>query len=434
MRGRALIGSFAMFATALTYGGVAPAFAADPGVTANEIVLGGSHPYSGPASAYGNIGRGIAAYFKYVNDHGGVEGRKITYIDKDDGSSPAQAVQKVHELVEQDKVFAIFDTVGTEVNIAIRPYLNDRSVPQLFVASGATTFGTDYKRYPWTIGWQPDYAAEATVYAQDILRIHPTARVCVLYQNDGLGNDYNAGLKWGLRKHRDRIVTMVPYEVSDPDVRSQVSTLRAAGCDTFVIFATPKFAVRALIAAVQESWHPSTYLSSVSNATSYVDAARKAAGAAAVANITSAFYLKDPADNRRYAGDAGMRLHAEIMSKYLPGADKNDLTFLYGMGVAYTMVDVLKKAGRDLTRKRVLDAATNLNERDNPFVYPGIVVRTSPVARFPITQMILSKFVGNEWTPTGALIDVAPSDKPGGPGGPGTPPDSTPTPTPAPKP
>jgi branched-chain amino acid transport system substrate-binding protein len=396
----------ATFALTVTGSAVAPALAADPGVTDAEIVLGGTHPYSGPASAYGNIGKGIGAYFSYVNDHGGVNGRKIKYIDKDDGYSPPQAVQIVHQLVEQDKVFAIFDTLGTAVNTAIRPYLNQNGVPHMFVATGASTWGKDYQKFPWTIGWQPDYQAEAALYAQDVLQNHPKAKIGVLYQNDDYGEDYNAGLKRGLGKHQDLIVKMASYETTDPNVSSQVSTLKAAGCDTFMIFATPKFAIQSMVAAAQQSWHPTTYLNNVSAAVPFMNAAAKAGGPTAVAGVISTIYLKDPANHARYAGDAGMKFYNEIMAKYLPTADKDDGNYLYGVSIAYTMVDVLKRAGKDLTRKKVMDIATNLVEKDNPLAYPGVVIRTSPTFRYPITQMITARWLATDWSPTGLLVDT----------------------------
>ena len=404
---KAAIGIFAAtFALAMTGSTIAPVNAADPGVSDTEIILGGDHPFSGPASAYGNIGKGIGAYFDYVNDHGGVNGRKIKWIDKDDGYSPPQAVQVVHQMVEQDHVFAIFDSLGTAVNTAIRPYLNQNGIPQLFVATGATTWGKDYKQYPWTIGWQPDYQAEAILYAQDVVRNHPNAKIGVLYQNDDYGEDYNAGLKKGLGSHQNLIVKMASYETTDPSVSSQISTLKAAGCDTFMIFATPKFAIQAMVFAAQQSWHPLTYLNNVSNAIPYMNAAMKAAGPSAVNGIITTIYLKDPANHARYAGDSGMKEYNEIMAKYLPSADKDDGNYLYGVSIAYTMVDVLKRAGKDLTRKKVMDIATHLTETDNPWAYPGVVIRTSSTFRYPITQMIAAKWLGTDWSPTGILVDT----------------------------
>jgi branched-chain amino acid transport system substrate-binding protein len=404
---KATTGIFAAaFALAVTGSTIAPAAAADPGISDTEIVLGGTHPYSGPASAYGNIGKGIGAYFSYVNDHGGVNGRKIKYIDKDDGYSPPQAVQLVHQMVEQDHVFAIFDTLGTAVNTALRPYLNQNGVPHLFVATGASTWGHDYQKFPWTIGWQPDYQAEAMLYAQDILQNHPKAKIGVLYQNDDYGDDYNTGLKRGLGSHQNMIVKMASYETSDPSVSSQIATLKASGADTFMIFATPKFAIQAMVLAAQQSWHPVTYLNNVSAAVPFMQAAAKAGGPSAVAGVISTIYLKDPANHARYAGDAGMKWYNEIMAKYLPTADKDDGNYLYGVAIGYTMVDVLKRAGKDLTRKKVMDIATNLVERDNPLAYPGVVIHTSPKFRYPITQMIAAKWLSTDWSPMGVLVDT----------------------------
>jgi len=404
---RTVTGIFAAaFALAVTGSTIAPARAADPGVTDTEIVLGGTHPYSGPASAYGNIGKGIAAYFSYVNDKGGVNGRKIKYIDKDDGYSPPQAVQLVHQMVEQDKVFAIFDTLGTAVNTAIRPYLNQQGIPHMFVATGATTWGKDAKQFPWTIGWQPDYQSEAIIYARDILTNHPKAKIGVLYQNDDYGEDYNVGLKRGLAKHENMIVKMASYETTDPSVGSQIATLKASGADTFMIFATPKFAIQAMVLAAQQSWHPVIYLNNVSAAVPFMNAASKAGGPGAVAGVISTIYLKDPANHARYAGDAGMKLYNEIMAKYLPSADKDDGNYLYGVAIAYTMCDVLKRAGKDLTRKKVMDIAANLTEKDNPWAYPGVVIHSSPDFRFPITQMIAAKWLTTDWSPMGVLVDT----------------------------
>ena len=404
---RFVTGMFAAaFALTITGSAVAPASAAEQGVTDTEIVLGGTHPYSGPASAYGNIGKGIGAYFSYVNDKGGVNGRKIKYIDKDDGYSPPQAVQLVHQMVEQDKVFAIFDTLGTAVNTALRPYLNQNGVPHLFVATGASTWGKDASKFPWTIGWQPDYQAEGFLYAQDVLREHPKAKIGVLYQNDDYGEDMNAGLKKGLGSHENMIVKTASYETSDPSVGSQIATLKASGADTFMIFATPKFAIQAMVLAAQQSWHPTIYLNNVANAIPYMQAAAKAGGQAAVNGVITTYYLKDPANHARYGGDAGMKLYNEIMTKYLPAADKDDGNFLYGVSIAYTMVDVLKRAGKDLTRKKVMDIAANLVEKDNPLVYPGVVIRTSPSSRFPITQMIAAKWLGTDWSPSGLLVET----------------------------
>ncbi|HTW83934.1 MAG TPA: ABC transporter substrate-binding protein [Candidatus Sulfotelmatobacter sp.] len=396
----------AAFAFTVTGATFAPAFAADPGVSDNEIILGGDHPFSGPASAYGNIGKGIGAYFDYVNDHGGVNGRKIKWIDLDDGYSPPLAVQDVHQLVEQDHVFAVFDSLGTEVNTAIRPYLNQNGVPQVFVATGASKFGRDYKQFPWTIGWQPDYQAEAIIYGEDIAREHPHAKIGILYQNDDYGADLITGLKRGLGKHTNQIVKMASYETSDPDVNAQVASLKAAGCDTYMIFATPKFAIQGMISAAKQGWHPLTYLNNVSNVVTYMRLVQKVAGPSAVNGIITTIYLKDPGNDARYANDPGIKFYKEIMAKYLPSGDPTDGNYLYGVAIAYTMVDCLKRAGRDLTRAKLMDAVTHLDETNNPLVYPGTVVRTTPTFRFPITQLITARWLGTDWSPMGVLTDT----------------------------
>jgi branched-chain amino acid transport system substrate-binding protein len=396
----------AAFALVVTGGIIAPVAAAEPGVSDTELIIGGDHPFSGPASAYGNIGKGIGAYFDYVNDHGGVYGRKIKWIDLDDGYSPPQAVQDVHQLVEQDHAFAIFDSLGTEVNTAIRPYLNQNGVPQVFVATGATKFGTDYKQFPWTIGWQPNYQAEAIIYGQDIVREHPHAKIGILFQNDDYGNDLITGLKRGLGSHTNLIAKTASYETSDASMSSQVASLKAAGCDTYVIFATPKFAIQGMIEAAKQGWHPLTYLNNVANAIPYMRIVSKVAGPSAVNGIITTIYLKDPANHARYAGDAGMKLYQEIMGKYLPGADQDDGNYLYGISIAYTFVDCLRKAGKNLTRAKLMDAVTHLDEPNNPLAYPGVVIRTSPTFRFPITQMITAKWLGTDWSPSGVLVDT----------------------------
>jgi branched-chain amino acid transport system substrate-binding protein len=357
----------ALVALVLTFGTL-PARADDPGVTPTTIVLGGTHPYSGPASSYGGIGKAIIAYFNYVNDSGGVNGRKLEYKDLDDGYSPPQTVQLTRQLVDQDKIFAIFNQLGTAHNIA------------------------ESEKYPWTIGWQPDYQSESIVYARYLLKVRQRAKIGVLYQNDDYGQDYLTGLKKGLGSRADTsIVRAVSYEATDPDVTSQIGNLRASGADTFFIFATPKFAAQALIAAAQQSWRPEIFLNNVSAQQPVLDAAFKAGGAAAVANVITTQYVKDPADTSQ-AGDAGFQLYKRIMAKYLPQADTGDSNYMYGMAVSYTMVTALKQAGRNLTRQGLMNAITHLKETNNPFLINGVTVQTSPNDRFPIRQERLAKY------------------------------------------
>jgi branched-chain amino acid transport system substrate-binding protein len=375
-----------------------------PGVTPTEILLGGTHPYSGPASAYGVIGKGILAYFAYVNDHGGVNGRKITYKDEDDAYNPAQTVQLVKGLVEQDHVFALFNTLGTAPNLAIRQYLNDQKIPQLFVSTGATTWGTDAAKYPWTIGFNADYQAEAVVFGKYIVQHQPNAKVAVIYQNDDFGQDYLTGLAKGMGAKASQIVKKASYEVSDPDVRSQISTLQASGADTILIAATPKFAIQSLADLGQLGWKGETYLSNVSSASTMMAAATKTGGDAATNGVISDAYTIDPT-NPALANTPGMKLYKDVLAKYGQGLDPNNAFVLYGMAAAYTMVDTLQKAGKDLTREKVMDAAIHLNE-NNPFLWPGVTLTTSPGDRFPVRELQLLKYGNGGWSTVGSIIDA----------------------------
>jgi branched-chain amino acid transport system substrate-binding protein len=400
----AWVAAFAAFAFTAT--SIGPVFAED-GVTATEILLGGTDPFSGPASAYGAVGKGSAAYFQYVNDHGGVNGRKITYKDLDDGYSPPQTVQLTRQLVEQDKVFAIFASLGTACSTAIRPYLNQNKVPQLFVATGASKWAHDAAEFPWTIGWQPDYESEAIIYARNLLKEKPTAKVAIIYQNDDFGQDYVNGFKQGLGSHASLIVKTASYEVTDPDVSSQIASLKSSGADTLLIAATPKFAIQSLVATAQQGWKPQIYLTNVSSAQPIMHAATKAGGGPDATNgVISTQYSIDPADPAKWGNDPGYKLFKEIMDKYVPGADQTNGIYLIGMAYAYTMVDVLKSAGKDLTREKAMKAALSLNETDNPFLYTGLKVVTSPTNHFPITSEALVKYTDGKWVATGAVIDA----------------------------
>lgn len=375
------------------------------GVTDTTILLGGTHPYSGPASAYSSIGKGAIAYFDYVNDHGGVDGRKITYKDMDDGYSPPRAVQDVRQLVEGDRVFAIFNELGTPTSSETRPYLNENKVPQLFLATGASTWGSDAKKYPWTIGWQPDYPDESAIYAKYLMQHNKNAKIGVLYQNDDYGKDYLNGLITALGPKKSQIVKSLSYETSDPTVSSQVAAIKNSGADTFFIFATPKFSVQAMVAVAQLGWKPLVFLNNVSNSQSVMGAATKAGGPAATNGVISTWYLKDPSD-LDLQNDPGVKLEKEILAKYEPGSDYTDAFYLYGMGAAFTMVDALKMAGKNLTRDSVMQAATHLHETDNPFVYSGVVVETTPTDRFPIRQEVLSRYLNGHWVDFGGLINA----------------------------
>jgi branched-chain amino acid transport system substrate-binding protein len=392
-------------ALGIVAGSLGRAAADAPGVTPTEILLGGTPPYSGPASAYGVIGKGIAAYFAYVNDRGGVNGRKITYKDMDDGYNPAQTVQLVKGMVEQDHVFAFFNTLGTPPNLAIRQYLNDQKIPQLFISTGATTWGADYAKYPWTLGFNLDYQAEAIIFGKDIVAHQPNAKIAILYQNDDFGQDYVTGLQKGLGAKASQIVKMASYEVTDPDVRSQMATLQGSGADTVVIAATPKFAVGAMVALSQLSWKGTTYLSNVSASQTMMHAATAAGGGEATTDgIISDAYTLDPT-NVSLANTPGMKLYRDILAKYGPGLDPNNGFVLYGMAAAYTMVDALQKAGKDLTRDKLMDAALHLNEK-NPFLWPGVELTTSPADHFTIREEQLERYDKGLWVPVGSVIDA----------------------------
>ncbi|GAC1442350.1 MAG: ABC transporter substrate-binding protein [Vulcanimicrobiaceae bacterium] len=396
----AAIATLVLITTGLT------ASAADaPGVSDREVVIGGLHPFSGPASAYSVISRGEEAYFAYVNERGGVNGRRIVYKDLDDAYSPPQALQLAKQLVEQDHVFALFNTLGTANNLAIRPYLNEMKVPHLFVASGATTWGRDAARFPWTIGFNADYQAEATVFAKAILARAPSARIAVLFQNDDFGQDYITGLKLGLGAKAAQIVKTASYEVSDTDVRSQISSLKASGADVLLLAATPKSATQALVAVGQLGWNVATYLSNVSASQIVMRAAAQQSGATATEGVVTANYTIDPS-NTTFATSRGMKIYREALSKYIAGADPANNFYMYGMAAAYAMTDALQRTGKTLTRERLMDAVTHLDERDNPFLIPGIVLQTSPTDRFPIRQEQLWRYTSGNWQPFGALIDV----------------------------
>jgi branched-chain amino acid transport system substrate-binding protein len=378
--------------------------AGTPGVTSSSILIGGTTPLTGPAQAYQSVAKGADAYFKYVNDHGGVFKRKIKYKYLDDGYNPSQTVQATRQLVQQDKVFAIFNSLGTEPNLAIRDYLNQLHVPQLFCASGATTWGRDYKKYPWTIGYQPSYVAEAAIYGRYIARTKPKARIGVLYQNDDYGNDLLKGLRKGLGKKTKLIVARQGYNVSDPDVRSQVARLKSARVNTFMIFATAKFAIQAFAYKTQLDWYPQTFVNAVSSATNVMQIA-STQGTKSTNGATSIIFLKDPTDPR-WAADRGMKLYRQIMARYNPRGNVRDIYNVYGMSAAFTLVDALKHAGKNLTRAKIRAAVTHLNEHNDPFVLPGIVVKTTPTQRFPLAQAKLERYANGHWVPFGPLVSV----------------------------
>src|SRR5919198_1117215 len=350
---------------------------ATPGVSKTQVVIGGTVPLSGVASAYQSVARGAAAYFRYVNAHSGVNKRKIKYIIKDDGYDPAQTTDKTRELVQQDHVFAIFNSLGTEQNLATRPYLNAIKVPQLFVASGATTWGKDYKKYPWTIGYQPNYRAEGTIYGRYVAKTSPKARIGVLCQNDDYGKDLLKGLKNGLGRKTKLIVSKQNYDVTDSDVASQIARLKAKHANTLMIFATPKFAIQAYVYAYKLKWHPKVFVNAVASAANIMGIATLGTSKKQTEGSISIVFLKDPTD-AHWKRDPGIKLYRSIMKRY-KGGNPNDVYNVYGMSVAHTFVAALKKAGKNPTRDSIMRAATHLTIRNDPFLLPGVSVRMPPI-------------------------------------------------------
>jgi branched-chain amino acid transport system substrate-binding protein len=375
--------------------------AATPGVTATTITLGGTVPLTGPAAAYGSVGRGADAYFKYVNSKGGVYGRKIVYKYDDDEFDVAKTIQLTRQLVEQDNVLAIFNSVGTEHALATRPYLNDRKVPQLFVGSGVSTLATEHRQYPWSMGYLPSFAGEGTIYGRYVAAHQPKARIAVLYENSDFGKDMLNGLRRGLGS-KGKIVATQAYEVEDNDVGSQVAKLKSSGADTLMLFATPKFAIFGYVDSFRLGWHPHVYITSVSISPDIMKIARFATSQKQVEGSISIAFVKDPT-SQQWAGDKTVRLYKTILRRFLPAAKPDDVFNYYGMAVAYTMVDTLRKAGRNPTRESVLRAATHLDEV-NPFLLPGIRIQTSPNDYYPMDKVKLARYHGKHWQFFGSLV------------------------------
>ena len=389
---------------ALALATVASGAASETGVTATTVTIGGTTPLSGPASAYQSVAKGAAAYFRYVNAKGGVNKRKINYIYKDDGYDPSRTADATRELVQQDKVFAIFNSLGTDQNLATRAYLNALKVPQLFVASGATTFGSDYKKYPYTIGYQPNYRAEGTIYGRYIVKHAAKSRIGVLYQNDDYGKDLLAGLQRGLGKKAGLIKSKQSYNVDDPDVQSQIAKLKAAKTNTLMVFATPKFAIQAYVYARKLSWKPLVYMNAVSSAANIMGLSSAATNKKQTEGTISIVFLKDPTDPA-WRNNSGMKLYRSIMKKY-KGGNPNDVYAVYGMSVAHTFVAALQKAGKNPTRAGIVKAADSLNVTNDPFLLPGIAVKTSASDHFPLDQAKLQRYHNGHWVAFGGLFRV----------------------------
>jgi ABC-type branched-chain amino acid transport systems, periplasmic component len=376
-----------------------------PGVTATQIVLGGTGPLTGAESQYQPVLSGAQAYFSYVNDHGGVLGRKIEYKVEDDQYDPAQTVSLTQKLVEQDNVFAIFNSIGTEHALAVRDYLNQQKVPQLFVGTGAATIASQHKQYPWTIGLLPSNLGEGAIYGHQIVATKPNAKIAVLYENDEYGQELLAGLKRGLGAHVKQIVTTQSYALLDPTVDSQVQQLKASGADTFVIFALPKQAIQAFVIAAKLGWKPTEYVTSVSIDPAVMQIVHLNAGAQVGVGATSTAFLRDPT-NPTLAGSPGVKLYRQIMQKYLPNEDWKAVAHIYGMMAAYTMVDTLKHAGKNPTRASLLNAATHLNEI-NPFLLPGLPISTSPSNYLPLGKTFLVRYLHGYWNVLGKPLKTS---------------------------
>jgi ABC-type branched-subunit amino acid transport system substrate-binding protein len=373
-----------------------------PGVTDKEIKIGNTGPYSGPASSYSAVPKAQVAYWKMINDQGGINGRTINFLSYDDAYTPPKTVEMVRKLVEQDEVLLVASPLGTPTNSAIWQYMNQKKVPQLFVATGATKWD-DPKGHPWTIGWQPNYQSEGRIYATYILKEKPSAKIGVLYQNDDFGKDYLRGVKDGLGDKATMIIVEATYETTDPTVDSQIVDMKAKGIDVFVNTAIPKFAAQAIRKAAEIGWTPLHILSSIGSS---VGATLKPAGFENAKDIVSDFYLKDPSDPK-WVDDAGFKTWVAFMDKYLPEADKSDGGYVAGSSLAAMTAQVLKQCGDELTRENVMKQAANLHDFTVPMLLPGITANTSPTDFAPVKQVQMAKFDGQRWNLFGELLKGA---------------------------
>jgi branched-chain amino acid transport system substrate-binding protein len=370
-----------------------------PGVTATEIRIGNTIPYSGPASAYGTIGKAEAAMFRMANDQGGFAGRKVNFLSYDDGYSPPKTVEQTRRLIEEDKVAAMFAPLGTPTNSATVRYINQKKVPDLFLATGADKWG-NYKEFPWTIGWQPSYVTESQVYAKYILAQKPDAKIGILYQNDDFGKDYLNGVRDILKGNWDKQVTAVSYEVTDATIDSQLVSLQSGGVDVLMTIATPKFAAQSIRKVSGMNWKPLHVLSGVSSS---VGAVMIPAGPENGVGIISSAYLKDPTDPT-WDNDAGMKEWRAFMAKYYPEGDVKDAGNVSAYGVTHTMLYVLKQCGNDLSRENMMKQATSLHDVENPTLLPGIKLNSGPTNYHPIRQLQLMRWSGKTWERFGDII------------------------------
>jgi ABC-type branched-subunit amino acid transport system substrate-binding protein len=372
----------------------------DPGASDTEIRIGNTNPYSGPASAYGTIGKSITAYFKMVNDQGGINGRKINFISYDDAYSPPKTVEMVRKLVEQDNVLFVFQTLGTPSNTAIHKYMNMKKVPQLHVATGASKWN-DPKNFPWTMGWQPNYQTEARIYAKHVLQTKPNAKIAVLFQNDDYGKDYLKGLKDGLgAKAASMIVKEVSYEVSDPTVDSQIIQLQSSGADVLFNITTPKFAAQAIRKVYDIGWKPTHYINNVS---ANIGSVLTPAGLDKSVGLISVAYLKDVAD-KEWVKDRAVMDFAEFMKKYYPEGNLLDGSNIYGYTVAMTLHQVLRQAGNNLTRDNIMKQAASMKNYRIDTMLPGIRIDTDQDDFAPIESVQLMRFNGTQWDRFGEVM------------------------------
>ena len=371
----------------------------DPGITEDEIKLGGSYPFSGPASAYKTIADGAKAYFKKVNAEGGVDGRKIVFKTLDDAYEPPRAVQNARRLVEQEEVFATFNTLGTPNNLAIWDYLNQQKVPHLFVATGASNWGADIEGHPYTIGWQPDYVTESQAYGKYLEEEKPNAKVAILYQNDGYGKDLMGGFDEAIEGTDVKVVARESYEVTDPTVSSQISKLASSGADTFLNITTPKFSAQAIVAVAKSDWRPLHILNNVGASKALV---LTPAGLDNSKGIVSTTYYKDPEDPQ-WADDPAMMDYKDSLKAYNSRSNPNDPFHVYGWGAAQTMVEALKKM-KEPTREALMDAVRNLDQ-EVPILLPEIKVKTGPDDGYPIEAMQIMRFDGKIWRLQGEVFE-----------------------------
>jgi branched-chain amino acid transport system substrate-binding protein len=372
----------------------------DTGATDTEIKIGNIMPYSGPASAYGVIGKTEEAYFKKINAEGGIKGRKINFVSYDDAYSPPKTVEQARKLVESDEVLFIFNSLGTPPNTAIQKYMNSKKVPQLFVATGATKWN-DPKDFPWTMGWQPNYQSESRIYAKYILKELPNAKIAILYQNDDYGKDYVKGLKDGLgAKAASMIIAEESYETTQPTIDSNIVKLKSTNADVFFNVTTPKFAAQAIKKMNEIEWKPLHFLNNVSAS---IGSVMKPAGFENSQGIISSAYLKDTSDPQ-WKDDAGMKAFDEFLAKYFPEGNRIDGSVMYGYTVAQGLVHVLKACGDDLTRENVMKQAANIKGLELGGLLPGVKVNTGPNDFAPISQLQLMKFKGEKWDLFGEVI------------------------------